>query len=93
MRGRASSELFYLEEWLAGHAASVKPKTWAGYRDDLRRYVMRHIGSSRLQGLRSATLSKLYADLVKNGGRDGKPLSVPTVRHVHRTLRKPSTTP
>lgn len=78
----------YLEEWLAGHAAAVKPKTWAGYRDDVRRYVIPHIGSSRLQGLRPATLSKLYADLVKGGGRDGRPLSVPTVRHVHRTLRK-----
>jgi integrase len=78
----------YLEEWLSGHAASVKPKTWAGYRDDLRRYVIPHIGRMRLQAVRPATLSKLYVELLKSGGRGGKPLAVPTVRHVHRTLRK-----
>jgi len=78
----------YLEEWLAGHAASVKPKTWVGYRDDLRRYVMPHIGRMRLQAVKPATLSRLYVDLVKSGGRHGKPLAVATVRHVHRSLRK-----
>jgi integrase len=78
----------YLEEWLEGHSASVKPKTWSGYRDDLRRYVIPHIGRMRLQAVRPATLSKLYVDLLKSGGHGGKPLAVPTVRHVHRTLRK-----
>jgi integrase len=78
----------YLEEWLAGHAASVKPKTWAGYRDDLRRYVVAHIGRMRLQAVKPATLSRLYVDLLKSGGRNGKPLAVATVRHVHRSLRK-----
>jgi integrase len=78
----------YLEEWLEGHSASVKPKTWSGYRDDLRRYVIPHIGRMRLQAVRPATLSKLYVDLLKSGGQGGKPLAVPTVRHVHRTLRK-----
>jgi integrase len=78
----------YLEEWLAGHAASVKPKTWVGYRDDLRRYVMPHIGRMRLQAVKPATLSRLYVALLKSGGRHGKPLAVATVRHVHRSLRK-----
>ena len=78
----------YLEEWLAGHAATVKPKTWSGYRNDLRLYVIPHIGRMRLQALRPATISKLYADLAKSGGRDGRSLAVPTVQHVHRSLRK-----
>lgn len=78
----------YLEEWLEGHSASVKPKTWAGYRDDLRRYVIPHLGRMRLQAVKPATLSKLYVDLLKSGGRGGKPLAVATVRHVHRSLRK-----
>jgi hypothetical protein len=55
----------------AGPAASVKPKTWAGYRDDLRRYVLPHIGRMRLQAVKPATLSRLYADLLKSGGRKG----------------------
>jgi hypothetical protein len=78
----------YLEEWLAGHAATVKPKTWIGYRNDLRLYVIPRIGSMRLQALRPATISKLYAELAKSGGKGGRPLAVPTVQHVHRSLRK-----
>ena len=61
----------YLEEWLAGHAATVKPKTWIGYRNDLRTYVIPRIGSMRLQALRPATISKLYAELAKSGGKGG----------------------
>src|SRR5680860_1402996 len=78
----------YLEEWLAGHAATVKPKTWIGYRNDLRLYVIPHIGRMRLQAVKPATLSRLYVDLLKSGGRNGKPLALATVRHVHRSLRK-----
>jgi integrase len=78
----------YLEEWLAGHAATVKPKTWIGYRNDLRLYVIPRIGSMRLQSLRPATISKLYAELARSGGKGGRPLAVPTVQHVHRSLRK-----
>jgi hypothetical protein len=33
-------------------------------------------------------ISKLYRDLAEHGGRDGRPLSVSTVSHIHRTLRK-----
>ena len=51
----------YLEEWLAGHAASVKPKTWAGYRDDLR---LRIFGS---QGALD----------IGYGGRDANGLRIP----------------
>jgi Phage integrase, N-terminal SAM-like domain len=78
----------YLEEWLAGHAATVKHKTWIGYRNDLRLYVIPRIGSMRLQALRPATISKLYAEFAKSGGKDGRLLAVPTVQHVHRSLRK-----
>lgn len=42
----------------------------------------------RLQALRPAVISKLYRDLAEHGGRDGRPLSVSTVSHIQRTLRK-----
>jgi integrase len=78
----------YLIRWLADHAATVKPKTMSGYREDLNRYVIPRIGGMALQSLRPATITKLYRDLVESGGRSGGPLAVSTVRHVHRSLRK-----
>lgn len=45
----------YLDEWIAGHAVEIKPKTLAGYRDLLDRYVRPRIGSVRLQAASSDT--------------------------------------
>ena len=78
----------YLAEWAEAHAAAVKPKTLAGYRHDIDRYIVPRIGRMRLQALRPAVISKLYRDLSEHGGRDGRPLSATTVSHIHRTLRK-----
>jgi integrase len=78
----------YLSEWLDSHAATVKPKTLAGYRHDIDHYIVPRIGRMRLQALRPAVISKLYRDLAEHGGRNGQPLSVSTVSHIHRTLRK-----
>src|ERR1017187_396577 len=78
----------YLSEWLDAHASTVKPKTLAGYRHDIDHYIVPRIGRMRLQALRPAVISKLYRDLAEHGGRDGRPLSVSTVSHIHRTLRK-----
>lgn len=78
----------YLREWLSTHSVAVKPKTLSGYRYDVERYVIPHIGSMRLQSVRPATVSKLYRTLLDRGGQGEKPLSPRTVDHVHRTLRK-----
>jgi integrase len=78
----------YLAEWLEAHAATVKPKTLAGYRHDIEHYIVPRIGCMRLQALRPAVISKMYRDLAEHGGRDGRPLSALTVAHIHRTLRK-----
>jgi len=78
----------YLAEWVEAHAATVKPKTFAGYRHDIDHYIVPRIGRMRLQALRPAVISKLYRELAEHGGRDGRPLSATTVSHIHRTLRK-----
>jgi hypothetical protein len=78
----------YLTEWLEAHAATVKPKTLAGYRHDIDHYIVPRIGRMRLQALRPAVISKLYRDLAEHGGRGGRALSATTVSHIHRTLRK-----
>src|SRR5215813_12619371 len=74
--------------WVEAHAATVKPKTFAGYRHDIDHYIVPRIGRMRLQALRPAVISKLYRDLAEHGDRDGRPLSATTVSHIHRTLRK-----
>lgn len=78
----------YLTQWLQGHALEVKPRTRAGYQQLITAYVVPRIGRARLQDVRPATLSKLYADLLAGGGRDGGPLSPRTVEYVHAVLRK-----
>jgi len=78
----------YLAEWVEAHAATVKPKTLAGYRHDIDHYIVPRIGRMRLQALRPAVISKLYRELAEHGGSDGRPLSGTTVSHIHRTLRK-----
>jgi len=59
----------YLAEWVEAHAATVKPKTFAGYRHDIDHYIVPRIGRMRLQALRPAVISKLYRDLAEHGGR------------------------
>jgi integrase len=78
----------YLAEWVEAHAATVKPKTIAGYRHDIDHYIVPRLGRLRLQALRPAVLSRFYRDLAERGGRDGRPLSAWTISHIHRTLRK-----
>ena len=38
--------------------------------------------------VRPSTITKLYRDLLTSGGRDGQPLAVATVTHLHAVLRK-----
>ena len=49
---------------------------------------MPRIGRMRLQAVRPSMITKLYRDLLTSGGRDGRPLAVPTVTHLHAVLRK-----
>jgi integrase len=78
----------YLAEWLDGHALEVKPRTLAGYREMVDRYVVPRIGKMRVQSVTPATLTRLYLDLLEGGGKDGRALSRRTVDYVHATLRK-----
>ena len=39
-------------------------------------------------GCAAVTITKLYRDLLTSGGRDGQPLAVATVTHLHAVLRK-----
>jgi integrase len=76
----------YLRLWLDGLAAKGRrPTTIAGYRAKLIKYVFDDpIAAVPLQQVTAEQLDKLYAQLVTR--RDGRPLSLRTVRHVHQII-------
>jgi integrase len=41
-----------------------------------------------IQAVRPSTITRLYRDLLAGGGRNGKPLAITTVIHLHAILRK-----
>ena len=76
----------WIEEWLVSVAARVKPSTVSFYKRKAAHIVPR-IGSVKLRQLDSATLNRLYADLLVSGRKKGNGgLSVTTVRHVATLL-------
>lgn len=78
----------YLDDWIESHAMEIKPRTLHDYRSCIRLYVTPRIGKMPIQAVRPSTITKLYRDLMTSGGRDGKPLAVPTVTHLHAVMRK-----
>lgn len=78
----------YFASWLTAHSLETKPKTLAGYRWLVNRYVVPRIGGMRMQAVRPSHLSGLYRELLDGGGRNGRPLSRSTVDAVHAVLRK-----
>ncbi|WP_235834215.1 tyrosine-type recombinase/integrase [Actinomadura logoneensis] len=78
----------YLDEWLENHAVTIKPKTLSDYRHLIDRHVKPRIGGAKLQAVRPAQITKLYRDLITEGGRSGAGLSPRTVAYVHAVLRK-----
>jgi integrase len=78
----------YLDDWIDSHAMEIKPRTLQDYRSCLRLYVTPRIGHLQVQAVRPSTITKLYRDLLTSGGRDGQPLAVATVTHLHAVLRK-----
>ena len=78
----------YLDDWIEAHAVEIKPKTLQDYRHLINRHVRPHLGELRLQAITPARITKLYRDLLTNGGRQGAGLSPRTVAYVHAVLRK-----
>jgi integrase len=80
----------YLEgEWLPATAPPrVAHSTHAKRTLHVSSYVVPRIGRVPLAEVNGAGLDRLYAALLRDGGRDGAPLAASTVRDVHRTLNK-----
>lgn len=78
----------FLTDWLAGMKARVRPTTWHSYQLAVERYIIPHIGSTRIQALAAPQLNRLYADLQEHGGKGGRPVSSTTARFTHGVLRR-----
>jgi integrase len=79
----------YVPVWLDSLVVIGRaPTTIHSYSEKIRAYVLPRIGAMRLADVDTATLDRLYADLLRSGGRGGRPLSARTVRFVHSILRK-----
>jgi integrase len=77
----------FLTTWLNIHKTKVAARTIERY-GELVRLVVPHVDRVRLNDLRSLDLEQVYARLLTNGGKGGRPLSTRTVHHVHAALRK-----
>jgi integrase len=71
----------FLDRWLEGITASVKPRTHAEYSGQLKRYVRPYLGKARIGSIDALEVQKLYAQLHERG------LSPRTIRMTHEVLR------
>ncbi|MEM1335528.1 MAG: tyrosine-type recombinase/integrase [Actinomycetota bacterium] len=77
----------YLDQWLDGLEAHVRPTTHHSYVVAVKR-LRKHLGRYKLQSLTPLQIEAFYADLLDRGGRNGQPLAPKTVRNTHVVLRK-----
>jgi integrase len=72
-------------DWMS---LNLSAKSLERYRQILRLYAIPHIGAVRMQRLRAAHLAELYANLLRTGGHEGRPLAPATVGYTHRVLHR-----
>ena len=77
----------YLDSWLAGQEAHLRPSTHHSYVIAAKR-LRRHLGPYKLQAITPLQIEGFYADLLDHGKRDGEGLSPKSVRNTHVVLRK-----
>jgi integrase len=72
----------FLESWLEGLPATVRPRTAASYRQLTRQHLVPALGRVRLGRLRPQHVQALYARMLESG------LSAKTVRNAHGVLHR-----
>jgi integrase len=77
----------YLERWLETVKGDLRPSTWDAYANDAAKLTEK-IGAVQIQELTPLQIEKVYAELMVDGGRYGRPLSPKTIRNVHAVLRR-----
>lgn len=78
----------YFDQWLARQRLRLQPSTWDAYRLTLDCYLIPALGSELLESIDPLRLEQLYIDLLDHGGRNGRSLSIRTIRYIHAVLHK-----
>ena len=79
----------YLGQWMRDYAEShVAQRSLEGYQGNLDRYILPRIGTIPLDKLSARHVQEMESALLREGGRNGRPLSPRTVLQVHRILSK-----
>jgi integrase len=81
---------YLLERWLPTKQAQLRPSTFASYRNNVVTHVIPRIGTIPLQKLQPEDLDTFYAQLLREGRRNGEGggLAPRTVRIIHGIIRK-----
>lgn len=82
---RATLQAYLQDTWLPSTVPSTRYGTFEKRRLHVG-YVAARIGSTPLHQVTPLVLERLYADLLRSGGRNSRPLSRATVLDVSRTL-------
>jgi integrase len=76
-----------LAAWQEVHASRWSPSTLRNTREFAERYIVPRFGRVLVRKLRTADLDIWYADLVRGGGKDGRPLAASSVQRIHNVMR------
>lgn len=72
-----------LKRWYDNAVADFSPSTALETTNFIRRYIEPGLGPFSVARLRTEDIDKLYRELRRRGGKDGKPLAPATVRRAH----------
>ena len=72
----------WLERWLRDYAATLEPKTYAGYATLLRNHIVPRLGMKKLKELRPPDIQACYTAILAKG------LSAKTALNTHRAFRE-----
>ena len=72
-----------LKRWFENSSADFSPSTALETTNFMRRYIEPGLGQFPVGRLRTEDIDRLYRELRKRGGQNGKPLAPATVRRVH----------
>ena len=88
-RSRLTLAAHIQRTWLPRKARQLRAVTLDGYRRQLRRYILPHLGHVPLRSLRVEQIEELYEHLLAAGRADGTGgLATKTVLEVHVLLRQ-----